>query len=154
MWRKLEMNPKTRQYLYDPYFVDKMKQLQNNPQLLKMYLMMKEPRIIDGVSVMLGFQPGALNNTHVNGSMAPPPGDWDREKKKRRKVKRRQAKEKEHNEKMENLKKQGVDITELETKYKEQQDQQEEERRERHKVRRERIEKERKEAREKKRTRT
>jgi len=88
MWRKLEMNPKTRQYLYDPYFVEKMRTLQQNPQLLKMYMMMKEPRIIDGVSVMLGFEPGALNNCHINGSMAPPPGDdfaKRRKKEKRRK---------------------------------------------------------------------
>jgi len=91
MWRKLEMNPKTRPYLYDPYFVEKMRTLQQNPQLLKMYMMMKEPRIIDGVSVMLGFETGALNNCHINGSMAPPPGDDFM--KRRKKEKRRKARE-------------------------------------------------------------
>jgi len=85
------MNPRTRQYLYDPYFVEKMRTLQQNPQLLKMYMMMKEPRIIDGVSVMLGFEPGALNNCHINGSMAPPPGDDFM--KRRKKEKRRKARE-------------------------------------------------------------
>jgi len=87
MWRKLEMDPVTRQYLYDPWFVQKMRTLQENPNLLKMYMMIKEPKVIDGLGVIMGFGRDGLKNCHVGGSMAPPP-DMDKLRKERRRRKR------------------------------------------------------------------
>ena len=59
MWVKLQTNPSTAPLLNDPSFVQKMKQLQANPNLIQQY--MGDPQVSQAIGVILGIpiNPGA-----------------------------------------------------------------------------------------------
>eukprot|EP00002_Diphylleia_rotans_P014396 TRINITY_DN2805_c0_g1_i1.p1 TRINITY_DN2805_c0_g1~~TRINITY_DN2805_c0_g1_i1.p1 ORF type:complete len:569 (+),score=168.32 TRINITY_DN2805_c0_g1_i1:83-1789(+) len=53
MWGKLATNPKTAALLQQPDFLEKLRALQANPQLMNMYL--QDPRMMEALSVLLGI---------------------------------------------------------------------------------------------------
>ncbi len=56
MWGKLQANPTTRAYLQDPAFVQKLKLLQTNPQLLGSFS--QDPKLSTAIGVILGIDLG------------------------------------------------------------------------------------------------
>jgi len=55
MWVKLQLDPTTREYLKDPAFVNKLKLLQRNPNMLSAFSGDKDPRIMQALGVIMGL---------------------------------------------------------------------------------------------------
>jgi len=55
MWMKLQMDPVTREYLKDPAFVNKLKLMQRNPQMMNALSGDKDPRMMQALGVIMGI---------------------------------------------------------------------------------------------------
>jgi len=71
MWGKLAADPTTREYLNDPAFVQKLKQLQANPQLFGSFA--SDPKMSAALGVILGMGSGGFQSMNPGGGDGPQP---------------------------------------------------------------------------------
>jgi stress-induced-phosphoprotein 1 len=69
VWGKLQANPKTREYLQDPLFVEKLKEVQKNP-MAALSGASRDPRLMETIGVMLGIDMSGMPSGPGAGSGA------------------------------------------------------------------------------------